>query len=129
MAIENNNSDAERKMKMEFDEYVAVYRKSRVEIDRKLSDEITYLNNLSKEISDKNISEKISSQQNEIKSMRQWTSRFMDQLESTSLWGQKANSLAQPSLMSEQDNQRLLEKIYMWGFEKTAFVETMEFNN
>lgn len=62
--------------------------------------------------------------------MKKWTGRFLDQVQSTATWGQETGaSNIQQSLMPEQENQRLLEKFYIWGFKQKPFVETMEFNN
>ena len=129
LAIEHQNSNIEKKLKQEYDEYFAAFLKSRSEIDKKLSDEILYFESVSSKASVKGYKEKMKIQADELKSMKQWTGRFLDQIQSTAAWGAKSSSDIPLSLMSEQDNQRLLEKIYMWGFKKKPFIETMEFNN
>lgn len=129
LAIEHQNPEAVKKLQQEYDEYFAAFQKSRSEIDKKLSDEVAYYEGLSKRTTVSGYKEKMKSQYEELKAMKQWTGRFLDQIQSTSSWSTKSTVGNQPSLMSEQDNQRLLEKLYMWGFKKTPFIETMEFNN
>lgn len=129
LAIENQNSEAEKKLRKEYDEYLNAYNESRNDINKKLSGEIVYFESLSKRTTAKGTSEKIKDQIEELKTIRQWTGRFLDQIQSTSSWGQKTISPKNEGLMSEQENQRLLEKFYMWGFKTKPFIETMEFSN
>lgn len=130
LAIDSENPEAEKKLKKEFEEYFEGYKKSRAEIDQKLSGEISYFESLSKKTNIKTVSGKIKDQLDDLKAMKKWTGRFLDQVQSTATWGQKTGEPnIQQSLMPEQENQRLLEKFYMWGFKQKPFVETMEFNN
>ena len=129
LAVDHQNPEAEKKLRKEYEEYFIAIQKSRSEIDKKLSDEIAYFESISKRTSVSGHKEKMKAQLDDLKSMKQWTGRFLGQIQSTASWGTKSAPANPPSLMSEQDNQRLLEKLYMWGFKKTPFIETMEFNN
>lgn len=129
LAKESQNPEAEQHLQKEYDVYLAEFKKSRSELDKKLAAEITYFEDLAKKSKGNESKEKTKSQLEIVSGMQKWTGRFLDQLQSTASWGQKTINIKQEVLMSEQENQRLLEKFYMWGFKQKPFIETMEFNN
>lgn len=129
LAKESQNPEAERHLQKEYDVYFEEYKKSRSEIDKNLGAEITYFEGLTNRSKGNESKGKIKTQLETVKAMQKWTGRFLDQVQSTASWGQKTISVKQEVLMSEQENQRLLEKFYMWGFKQKPFLETMEFNN
>lgn len=129
LAKESQNPKAEQRLQNEYNEYFEEYKRSRAEIDKNLGTQVTYFEDLARRVKSNGLKEKIKSQLEDVKAMQNWTGRFLDQVQSTASWGQKTIKVKQEVLMSEQENQRLLEKFYIWGFKQKPFLETMEFNN
>jgi hypothetical protein len=129
IAKEYRNNEAERAFQAEFNEYAKVYQQSIRETDARLSSEQAFLQTFAQQISVKTYAEEMKSRAEKVKALRGWTYQYVNNIRSTAKWFLRLGTDDGSSLMSEQENQRLLEKIYLWGFKQDLFLQTMEFNN
>lgn len=129
VARDHQNSEAENRLILEHGSYLETFKESAKDIDRRITAEISFFSDISKMASARGLEGRFSKEVKELNSLKSQNQRFLDQIEATALWNMNPNPRVDQGFMSEQDNQQLLEKIYMWGFKTTPFVETMEFNN
>ncbi len=128
LAKEHQNIAAQKIFNGELDHYRKLFASSRKQVDRSLENELEFLNRAFKTTSESAASLKIREQLETVMALKKQTTPFVDQLQSSAMW----NEGRQPQsddLMTEQENQRLLEKIYLWGFKTKTFIQVMEYNN
>lgn len=127
LAKEHDNPKAIAELTEERDSLLALYKKDETSISQSLDNQIDFLQKMQKASKDKDVQSKISKEMENVVSLKKWVPKFITQVRETSTWGHKNDGTV--NLMSEQENQRLLEKFYLWGFKEKPFVETMDFNN
>lgn len=128
LAREYQNSDAVTNLSKERDSLLLLYKDEEKNVADKLGRQLGFFTKMRSTVNDPELTEKLDREIENLKSMSKWTSKFMTQVRETSSWGKNSKTNSE-NLMSEQENQKLLEKFYLWGFKQEPFLETMEFNN
>lgn len=129
LAKEMGNAEAEKKLQEEYNAHQEILRSSKQYISDKLGDQIKKLDRVSSRASDIKLAEALKNEANTVRELKKMTEKYVDNLEATSEWGSKRGAKKNDSLMTAKENQRLLEKMYLWGFKQKTFVETMQFND
>ncbi len=127
LAKEHDNSEAAKKLQAEIGSQAALFNESLKPIDRNFETELAFLNRAAKTVTEPETVEKIKKQLSTVTRLKAQTTPFFTQLQTTAKWNQ--SNASSDGLMTEQENQRLLEKIYLWGFKEKVFLQTMDFNN
>jgi len=127
LAKEFGNAKALKELSQEREELLKSYTDLEKSFDLKIQSQVAFLESAKKKANETAIVSRLNKEMEVVNSLKKWAPKLATQIRETSTWGQSPKK--GENLMSEVESQRLLDKVYMWGFKEKPFVETMEFSN
>ena len=145
IAKEHGNTQAVTSLESQQATLGEIFKNSDKEIARGLDMELAFFTNALSKTTEPSAKQQLQAQQQMVQNLKRFNLPYVNLMgarygengaivSSGTFTGDNTRDMSQPPenselMMSEEEGQRLLEKIYMWGFKDDVFVKTMKYNN